>query len=458
MPEASNTVRIHIPKTHPLHGKFPEPGKFVPTLEDIPEEDEYEYFAIPDAASERLCSNSTETILPSKGPTAEQADNWGSTTQDDDSGDAVIIHVARLVDNLDKANKAFKITVGQAQSLAAPEKESIIKEALNKLLIDAVPGPTPGSTAVYDYTVLASDFQAQVKKWEKPDSDEDPSTFLTPGGGVDQFKSASAILAGMGSALDYYNQLQTLRKEYNRSGTATGQKQTDAVRRTAAADGMTDAVKIVDQLGIAVSSIATLANAAPVQAIPGLGIAAGFITAFRSIRKTHRARKRYSAFQAILNDPLKKVQTEEMREILKYAISKTFRKTAVGSAGAASGLAGSSGAIMLAVGGAAAVPIAGWICIGVAAIGGAGIVSYKVFRRHRNYSKRRQERVSRGGPANSCDMAKKLIAIARNAKHSDQQVAVLILESFGVKVMSDLGSKQAQDEAIKMVDRHLKHV
>jgi hypothetical protein len=277
--------------------------------------------------------------------------------------------------------------------------------------------------------------------------------------------ATGSLLAGCGAAWNYCLEIKKmLDLSAEDTGTATGDTQFDGALNTAAANAASSAPKAVAGLLAATSKIALLvdkastfarATSAVAQGLPFVATVSGIVTFGRSVRKAHRARKRYSAFRKILRAGT--YHTEEMRHCLSYALGKTFRKTRTQGATAGAAITGASGGSIFGVtaiaGGANAWNPVGWVLLGVAAIGGTGIAGYKIYKRYTRKKRHAKREQKYGGIKTPTDLGTRLIKIA-SADHADKETAVLMLESFGV-TCGELGDKRARHAAVEMVARHL---
>jgi hypothetical protein len=192
--------------------------------------------------------------------------------------------------------------------------------------------------------------------------------------------------------------------------------------------------------------------------IPFVGVVVSLVTYARVLRKGRHAWDRYKACKHMLKN--RTIHTNEMKGVLKFAVGKSKRKMRVVGVTAGTAAVGSLSSTILGttaiVGAANAWNPVGWTLLGLSAVGGTGVVVYKVYRR----VTRRKRHVARAiddGPINATDMARRLLSIARDNDHGDRKLARKMLGLFGVDE-DDIDSRAIDSAVEQMINRHLKHV
>ena len=155
----------------------------------------------------------------------------------------------------------------------------------------------------------------------------------------------------------------------------------------------------------ATSGIAGFTNATTIAATAGsvavgANLVAGLyqtITASQEYYATTMVGSRYEkcmkqpSFAARLNDAKSKKDKSDIDYLLSKVVNKCYRRRYRADVNITSGLASTSGAGVgfALMGGAsgAAVPIVGWICLGIAMVGGFGLLGYSIARRQRKIKK-----------------------------------------------------------------------
>jgi hypothetical protein len=419
------------------------------------DEAEMEYVAVPD------------NVDP---PAPDLDEQWGIVAIADDGGrgqqdiEAVVRAAGRIVDQKDTLGRMLREYL---EMDPADSRTKQLGSAIVKLIDEATPSPTPGTTAPIDTTLLVNDYVVAAGGFDDKGKPIDGNTNGIDAGTADGMKLAGELLAGCGAALNYARELKAMiQLDGSGRGTTTGERQFLGELNTKAGNAAMSAPKAVSGLFAATDHIANLVDktatfsqstSAVAQGMPFVGTALGAITFLRSARKAHRARVRYSKYKKLLKGG--DVATEEMRHCLNYAVGKTFRKTRTMGATATTALVGASGSTMLgatALLGAANVwnPV-GWTLLGVAAVGGIGIVGYKVYKRATRKKRHEKREQKYGGIKTPADLANKLVQIAGQRGHADREKAELMLESFGV-VAAEMSQDRARAEAAKAIARHLK--
>jgi hypothetical protein len=183
--------------------------------------------------------------------------------------------------------------------------------------------------------------------------------------------------------------------------------------------------------------------------------------------KAQKSRKRARRLNKILNTN-KALISQQTQELLAYAIGKAERKKNYKKAQTVGAVVGSSSGTCLAVGaalaGANAWNPAGWGLGVVCVVGGAGLLTYKVIRRHSS-NKRAKDR-----GFSTKDFPGKLVEAYVGARLADEDgIDALalggMLEDYGCEpawlhtnTSSDIAATKAQIEAfISRIDRHLEN-
>ena len=372
------------------------------------------------------------------------------------------------------ANSEAKRRMKEAQRTSKPEKFAAF---VKWFFQEATPSPTPGTTAPLDYISAAREWDAAASRAAELGSHDgqlEGFRFVGEDGGAASdnrgfmaqndakvLSLTSQVLGSVGAIVDYVEQLKKISHAYDNVETALDLGEADSVSGSAAATASADSVKAVtgiltsmDVIANAVNKASSLAQgtSAVAQGIPFVGTAVSLFTIGRTTRKTRRA--------GVRREQLKNMSATiiEMNGVLKFMLGKTLRKTRLGKASVGTAVTGGSGGTILGVtavvGGANAWNPAGWILLGVSAVGGLGVVTYKVYRRARRQS-RHANRAENRMPRDAKDAADRLIRIARDVSHSDSAMAIGVLDLFGVPQADALYGNPVTIS--NKVDRHLQH-
>ena len=351
-----------------------------------------------------------------------------------------------------------------------------LARALLKAIEEACPSPTPGTTAINDYTALVNDMVVADLEIEDgliqatgiEDDGSVPSSNHRGAENIEVCKIVGEALAGCGAIADYVQQLRALvRAEDHAPGTATGRRQFEGELNTAAATGMLDAPKIVanlfgatDKLITAVdkASQAAAATNAVAQGVPFVSTVVGALVCARHCRKAYRAGRRWWAYRQMLIENGQQPFCEELQQCLRYAVGKAGRRlrtqAATATTAAVSGTAGGILAVTAVVGGANCWNPVGWVLLGTAAVAGTGIVGYKVYKRVTRTKRHRKREDKYGGIKTPEDLAQRLLSIAgRNDRSRDAAAAKAMLLSFGI-APGELGKPGVEKASMAMVKRH----
>jgi hypothetical protein len=343
---------------------------------------------------------------------------------------------------------------------------------LLKALEEANPGPTPGTTAINDYVSLTNDILSGKidAGFHAQGIDSKGSAAADAVGNIAYCKLVSDALAGCGAVLDGVQQLRGMLKAENLApGTKTGDRQLKGELKTALASYELDAVKGVGYLFTATDKVIHLVDASSTAAqatgaVATMAVApattvVGMLTFARHVRKAHRARLRWSAYKKMLKEQDFCAYHEKLQACLHYLVGKSGRRVRTQAATATAAVISSAGGTILTVtaivGGANAWNPVGWALLGTAAVGGAGIVCYKLYKRWTREARHARRIKKYSGITNATDAALTLIDIyLGNLPERDRDAAGLILETFGVK-LKELVSDRTHKAAIALVVRHL---
>ena len=350
------------------------------------------------------------------------------------------------------------------------ERENAYEQFAKKILWiyeEAVPSPTPGTTAVFDFPKMG----LEMTKLSREMNDRELGQ---PGeNSIVMLDHLSTTLGGLGTCVQYLTQLKKISDSINKTNTRTGKRQADGEANTAAMTAILASPKMISQFfsvannvvqatektGQFVTAMGTVAS----KGMPVVGAIVGAVTTARVTRKMGKAAGRYKKLKSYHD--YNQHRSAELVGILQYAVAKTNRKVKVAGSTALTGAVGTAGSGILA---SAAIfttanmwnPV-GWSLVGMAAVGGTGVITYKVYRRATR-STRRKNNEKRNIPKNTKDMALKLLRIAGDKEHRDQDIAVAVLEIYGVVkediVDENINNPDFIDTVVELLKRKNEHV
>ena len=336
---------------------------------------------------------------------------------------------------------------------------------LTQFVVDLAPAPTPGTLAPVDYWRYIDDVKRAALGGLGEDGQvQDANAGTLSETGAQHLNAIGDLLAAGGALVEYVVQLRNMVQARDIPAGPTGDAQRNGAVNEAAATAALDVAKLYPTVIGGISNVLKLQQVATdgaqalqaiVPSVPFISTAVGILSLARAWRKAVRARRRKALFSQLLQAG---VNTGEMEGALAYAIGKTHRKARTQTATAVAAGVGSAGSLTLgitAIVGAANVwnPV-GWTLLGIAAVGGAGVVGYKIYKRVTR-KKRYEKRIAAGRPQTPGELAAILIGIAKDPRHADRVTAKLMLESFGVEADSIYDSNLLET-AKALVGRHLK--
>lgn len=340
-----------------------------------------------------------------------------------------------------------------------------VAQWLVQFAADLAPAPTPGTLAPVDYWRYIDDVKRAALGGLGEDGQvQDANAGTLSETGAQHLNAVGDLLAAGGALVEYVVQLKNMVQASGIPQGRTGDAQHNGVVNEAAATAGLDVAKLFPTVIGGVSNVLKLQQVATegaqalhaiVPYVPFVSTVVGILSLARAWRKAVRARRRKALFKQLLQEG---VNSNEMEGALAYAIGKTHRKARTQTATAVAAGVGSAGSLTLgitAVAGAANVwnPV-GWTLLGIAAVGGAGIVGYKIYKRVTR-KKRYEKRIAAGRPQTPGDLAAVLIGIAADPRHADRVTAMLMLESFGVEADS-IHDSRLHETAKALIGRHLK--
>lgn len=344
-----------------------------------------------------------------------------------------------------------------------------------KALEEANPSPTPGTTAINDYVNLANDLDSAGINgdFRAQDIDSTGSADTDAISNIAYCKIVGEAMAGAGAVVDGVIQLRKLINTKNLApGTDTGKAQFDGERKTALMDYEQDVIKGVGNLFTATSKVITLVDDASKAAqatstVATIAIApamtlVNIVTFARHVRKAHRARRRWWYYRKLLKECDIYPYHDDLQGCMKFLVGKSKRKLRTQASTATAAIVSTGGSGVLTVtaiaGGANAWNPVGWTLLGVAAVGGAGIVGYKVYKRYKREKRHAKRIIKYNGVTSANTAAQQLIRIhndtSENYGDRDKDAASLILDTFGVNVKG-LATPNGRSAAEAMVVRHL---
>jgi hypothetical protein len=207
----------------------------------------------------------------------------------------------------------------------------------------------------------------------------------------------------------------------------------------------------------AIGKVATFSTAVPTTLTPITGAITGVVATVRSSIQADKSRRRMGRLQRLLKQSGAEI-AEDVQALLAYGMRKAGRKFKFKTGEASVAALGTVGSTILIVGavvaGANAWNPVGW-GIGIAVtIAGAGLLTYKIWRKVTSAKRARKRGFSRDEFPTM--LVEKFLHYMKIDPHSiDTQVLLETLAAYGVRALELLVNVAAIPLAVKRIKRHL---